>query len=212
MEEKFGGVEKKLNVFNKVIYSLINPTELFKVIRKEEFSSSFLYLLFVTSIPTLIKIVLFLFGITSLSGSSIGSILKEYTIVIIGAFIYAGVFHLFAKLFGGVAGYGETYKAYVYGFTASTLFGWIPFIGILGIVYGVYCFVKGISILHGLSTGKAFLVWFMPILIVLVILVFLLILWGVAIYSFLLGVYSQNPQLLSYLNETGEFVKVLTRG
>jgi hypothetical protein len=209
VEETFGSSGKKLNLFNKVIYLLTQPEEFFKATRKENFSSSFIYLLFITAIPTAIKLALFFFGITLPGSDSIALILGGYAGVIIITFVLAGIFHIFAKLFGGSSGYVETYKAYVYGFTPSILFSWIPYIGILGLIYGVYIFIKGISLLHGLPSGKAFLVWFIPVLILGIILLILIIILGVAILSFLSGAYSQNPEFLNYLDETGEFIKVL---
>jgi len=194
VEETFGTSEKKLNLFDKVIYLLTQPEEFFKVVRKENFSSPFIYLIFVAAIPTLIKICLLFLGVTLPGNDSIGLILGGYAGVIIITFVLAGIFHIFAKLFGGSSGYRETYKAYVYGFTPSILFSWIPYIGILGLIYGVYIFIKGISFLHGLPSGKAFLVWFIPVLILGIILLFLIIILGVAVLSFLTGVYSQNPQ------------------
>jgi hypothetical protein len=163
--------KNKLNLLKKVVYSLTQPEDLFKSVRNESLSSSFLYLLFVSTISV---IVIFFFGISFLGKDYVILALGEYITAILLTFIFVGMFHTFVKMFGGSSGYGETYKAYVYGFTASILFGWIPYLGILGIIYGVYSFVKGISVLHNLPSGKAFLVWFIPVLIWAVILLFLI--------------------------------------
>jgi hypothetical protein len=211
MEESFGESSKKLNVFEKIFHSLTHPDELFKTVRSEPFTSSFLYVLLITAIPALLKFVLFLVGIKTLGNESIFDILVGYIITIVVVFIATSVYHVFAKLFGGVSDYDGTFKAYVYGFTPSILFGWIPVLGLIGAIYGIYLFIKGLSILHGLSTGKSFLVWFIPVLILLLIVIFLIILLGVAVISYLAGLYSQNPELLNYLNETGEVVKVLKK-
>ncbi|MCS7123787.1 MAG: Yip1 family protein [Candidatus Aenigmarchaeota archaeon] len=201
--------EPTLNIFQKMIYSLIKPEQVFKYIRREPFSLTFLYFLFINLIPTLIRIVLVLLNIPSQPNESIGSILSGYVLTILLAFLIAGIFHLFAKVFGGEASYDGTYKAYCYGFTPSVLVGWIKYIGILGVVYGIYVFIRGISFIHAIPGGKAFLVWFLPMAILALIILALIALVGVAIISYLAGLYSSNPYMQETIQTTGYFLKII---
>ncbi|MFH8092911.1 MAG: YIP1 family protein [Candidatus Aenigmatarchaeota archaeon] len=189
--------QTNLNVFQKMVYALTKPEELFKFIRKEPFSAAFLYFLMINAISKAIRVLLFLANFPVSPNETVNSILMEFVTTTIFSFIFAGIFHIFAKLFGGYAPYEGTFKAYVYGMTPSILFGWIPYIGILGSIYGIYIFIKGISFIHAISLGKAFLVWFIPILILLLLILLLFLLVGVAVISYLAGFYSSNPKMFT---------------
>ncbi|MEM5777597.1 MAG: Yip1 family protein [Candidatus Aenigmatarchaeota archaeon] len=208
MEEVFGK-KSNLNVFQKIVYSLLKPESFFKEIKNEPFSATFLYLLFISFISLVLQTILFLIGVSFYQDAAIEVFFGDFIIDILLSFIGAGVFHIFAKILGGRSNYNGTFQAYVYGFTPAILLGWIPYIGIIGLIYGVYIFVRGISFIHEISMSKAFFVWFIPILILVIIVGIIILILGVAVISYLAGLYNTNPELLESFKTTGEIFKIL---
>jgi len=72
-----------------------------------------------------------------------------------GLFIGGSWTHLFVRAFGGRKGYGNTIKAFVYGYTPVFLFGWLPFVGMLFSIWALVLNIIGIRQLHEISTGRA---------------------------------------------------------
>jgi hypothetical protein len=80
-------------------------------------------------------------------------------LAVLGAF--AGLFiggawtHLFVRAFGGRKGYGNTIKAFAYGYTPFFLFGWLPFVGMVFSIWALVLNIIGIRQLHEISAGRA---------------------------------------------------------
>jgi hypothetical protein len=72
-----------------------------------------------------------------------------------GLFIGGSWTHLFVWAFGGRKGYGNTIKAFAYGYTPVFLFGWLPFVGMLFSIWALVLNIIGIKQLHQISTGRA---------------------------------------------------------
>jgi len=72
-----------------------------------------------------------------------------------GLFVGGSWTHLFVWAFGGRKGYGNTIKAFAYGYTPVFLFGWLPFVGMLFPVWALVLYIIGIRQLHQISTGRA---------------------------------------------------------
>jgi hypothetical protein len=70
-------------------------------------------------------------------------------------FISGSWTHLFVWAFGGRKGYGNTIKAFAYGYTPVFLFGWLPFVGMLFSIWALVLNIIGIRQLHEISTGRA---------------------------------------------------------
>ncbi len=92
-------------------------------------------------------------------------------LLIIGAFIDGAILHIFVYIVGGRKGIDQTIKAVMYSFTPSLLFGWVPIIGVLAVIWDVILLVIGIRQLHDLTTGKAILAVFLPLIIVGVLII-----------------------------------------
>jgi len=88
---------------------------------------------------------------------------------IISVFIGGLWLHIWVCLFGGREGVEETLKAVMYGATPGCLFGWIPLVGILALIWSVIVEIIGVRQLHGLSTEKAVLAVIIAIAIPLII-------------------------------------------
>lgn len=63
--------------------------------------------------------------------------------------------NLWAYLSGGKKGIGRSMTAVIYGSIPLLLIGWIPLLGIAGLVWSLVLWWTGIRELHGISTGRA---------------------------------------------------------
>ena len=92
-----------------------------------------------------------------------------YIGMVILIFVAAAISHIFVYLVGGRQGYGRTFQASTYGSTPGVLLGWIPLIGIIFFIWSIYTYICGISVLHKMSMGRAFLSWLIPLIIAAVV-------------------------------------------
>ena len=97
--------------------------------------------------------------------------------------VNAAVYHLFVLMFGGKQGYGQTYKAMVYGATPTFLLGWIPLIGFPMYIYSLVLQVIGFKEMHNISYTRASLARIIPLLIMLIILIVVLVLFVIFIIN-----------------------------
>ena len=208
-------MEKSIGFFGKISGSLTNPEGFFSSVKTETgIFKSLIYFAVLSLIGVFVKFLGIALNIQLLLQTkgmlTYADVLSSYAGSFVLLFIGIGIFHIFVRLFGGQGGFAETFKANVYGNTPSFLFGWIPYVGVLGILYGIYLFIKGLSVLHGMTMGKAFLAFLIPVLILVVLFVIAIALIGATIIGILLGkggVLSQLPGT----QITGNLVKVVSR-
>ena len=102
----------------------------------------------------------------------------------IGLFILAGIAHLLVMLFVGSenSGFESTFRVVSY-VSVTNLVNWIPFIGGLLALYGLYLAVVGLREMHSTTTGRAALVVLLPIGLILVVVLLVLLVAG----AFILG-------------------------
>lgn len=160
-------------VWYKIKNVILNPSEFFEEVKEEkEIKKPFLYFATITIVPVIVMFIGLFLNIKVLSRevpipfSSYTIPLITYVGAIITTFIFAGIIHIFAILLKGSGDYTSTYKSVVYGATPGTLLGWIPFIGVIPNIYGIYLQIKGLSSLHDVSMLRAFAVWILPIVII----------------------------------------------
>jgi hypothetical protein len=119
-------------------------------------------------------IIGFLFSIGATDQGVIGAfawfifaIIRGIISVAIGLFILAGIWHLLVMLFvrPNNAGYEATFRVAAYS-TVVYLVSWIPVIGWILSLYGIYLGIVGIREVHGTTTGKAALVVLIPIVVI----------------------------------------------
>jgi hypothetical protein len=108
-------------------------------------------------------------------GGFIASIILAPIGTAIALFIGAGILHLLVMLIVGSrnGGFEATFRVGAYS-SVVNLVSWIPFIGWIASLYGVYLAIVGVREVHGTTTGKAALVVLIPAAVVL-LLVFLVI-------------------------------------
>ena len=117
-------------------------------------------------------------------GEFIGSVIFAPIGGIIGVFVVAGIAHLLVILVVGAtrSGFGATFRVASYtGVTA--LVSWIPIIGWLLSLYGIYLSVVGIREMHATTTGKAVLVVLIPVIVVVVLALLGLLVAGAVFFS-----------------------------
>ena len=83
-------------------------------------------------------------------------------------FVKGLVLHVFVILFGGEQGLSRTILAILYASTPFLLFGWIPFLGIIGLIWSIILCMIGIKIFQDLPWWKAVTIIIIPILLVII--------------------------------------------
>jgi hypothetical protein len=117
-------------------------------------------------------------------GEFIGSVIFAPIGGVIGVFVVAGIAHLLVRLVVGAtnSGFGATFRVASYTGVTS-LVSWIPIIGGLLSLYGIYLAVVGIREMHGTTTGKALLVILIPVIVVVVLALLGLLVVGAVFFS-----------------------------
>jgi hypothetical protein len=112
------------------------------------------------------------------------SVLLAPIIGAIGILIAAGIQQLLVRLIVGSrnSGYEATFRVGSYT-QVTNLVNWIPIIGPLLALYGLYLAVVGIREMHGTTTGKAALVILIPFGVVLLVALVVLLIVGVALFA-----------------------------
>jgi hypothetical protein len=92
----------------------------------------------------------------------------------IGLFIVAGIAHLLVMVVVGAgnSGFASTFRVVSYA-SVTNLVNWIPLIGGLLALYGLYLAIVGIREVHDTSTGRALLVVLLPVILIVVLVVVL---------------------------------------
>jgi hypothetical protein len=127
-----------------------------------------------------------------LSGHTIGALISAIVYAAIGTtiglFIVAAIAHLLVTLVIGSlnAGFEATFRVAAYSFVTA-LVRWIPIVGALIALYGVYLAIVGIREVHQTTTEKAALVVLIPVVVLAVIGVIIAVIAGAAFLSVLGG-------------------------
>jgi len=204
---KYGKSNPSLSFTEKVKKVMTSPTEFFEKIKGEEgIGEAFKYYIIFSLIYNLLFGTLTVFGLSGVPIEEMGPFavlgiflpIVSFILSLFSVFIITGIIHVFAMVFGGKGDYSATFKAMAYGATPSLLFGWLPFVGPIFSIYSLYLQLKGISALHQVSMGRAFLIIFLIPLIIVIILFMLGFFFLSAIFT---------PSILGA--PTGQFIHVL---
>jgi hypothetical protein len=117
-------------------------------------------------------------------GEFIGSVILAPIGGVIGVFVVAGIGHLLVRLVVGAtnSGFGATFRVASYT-SVTSLVTWIPLIGGLLGLYGIYLAVVGIREMHGATTGKAVVVVLFPVILIVVLALLGLLVAGAVFFS-----------------------------
>ena len=180
--------------FTDVVRRIVTrPAEFFSSIpRRGNFLSPLVFALICIEISTILGGLLRLALRTEVAGGirfegagrygySFGSFLADVILApiggAIGLFVLAAIAHLFVMLFvgDGNSGYESTFRVVSY-VSVTSLVNWIPLIGGLVALYGLYLAVVGIREMHSTTTGRAALVVLLPIgALLLLVLLFVVV-------------------------------------
>lgn len=85
--------------------------------------------------------------------------------VVIGQFIWSGILHLCLIILGGnKKGFGATFRVVAYGGLSPGVFQIICCGGFVALVWGIVLQIIGLKETHQISTGKAVLAFFLPLI------------------------------------------------
>ncbi len=116
-------------------------------------------------------------------GPFLGSLVLAPIGAAIGLFVAAGIIHLLVMLVIGSrnAGFAGTFRVSAYS-SVTSLVSWIPVIGWIASLYGIYLAIVGVREVHNTSTGKAAIVVLIPAVIILLLIFVLVVLVGAALF------------------------------
>src|SRR5918997_1521801 len=102
----------------------------------------------------------------------------------IGLFVVAAIQQLLVRLVVGAnnSGFGATFRVASYT-QVTSLVNWIPIVGPLLALYGLYLSIVGIREMHNTTTGKAALVILIPFAVVLLVALVVLAAAGIAFFT-----------------------------
>jgi hypothetical protein len=121
-------------------------------------------------------------------GYSVGGFIADVILApiggAIGLVILAAIAHLLVMLFVGEghSGYESTFRVVSY-VSVTSLVNWIPVIGGLLALYGLYLAIVDVREMHSTTTGRAALVVLLPIAVILLLVLILVVVAGAVILS-----------------------------
>ena len=164
----FGGLPRDQNLLNPLVFALV-------CVVVSALLSGLLVLLGVQQNPGFNPNPQNAIPSTFAPTSALASILLAPILGAIGIFVAAAIQQLLVRLVVGEnnQGFASTFKVVSYT-QVTALVNWVPIIGPLVALYGLYLSIMGIREVHGTTTGKAALVVLIPFLVVLVVAVIVL--------------------------------------
>jgi len=176
-------VQSFINAVRNVVTT---PVGFFRGIRREgDFVNPLIFAIICYEVAAILGGLLSLVGVWDTKG--FGSFLVGIILAPIGAaiglFIGAGILHLLVMLIVGSrnSGFESTFRVGAYS-AVTTLVSWIPFIGWIASLYGIYLAIVGIREVHNTTTGRAVIVVLIPAAVVLVLVLIIVALVGAAIF------------------------------
>lgn len=164
---------------------VLTPADFYRGIRRQgDFLNPLIFAVICYVVYTLLGGVLRLAGVGAEMGAGeyLGALVLSPLFAVIGLFIGAGILHLLVMLFvgSGNAGFEGTFRVVAYA-AVTSLASWLPFIGWIVSLYGIYLAIVGVREIHTTTTGKAALVVLLPVVVIL-LLVLLVIAAGAALF------------------------------
>jgi hypothetical protein len=164
---------------------VLQPVDFYRgIMRQGDFINPLIFAIICYEVFTILSGLLGLIGIGQQQGFGgfIVSLILAPIFAAIGLFIGAGILHLLVMLIVGSrnSGYEATFRVGAYA-AVTSLVSWIPFIGWIASLYGIYLAIVGVREVHNTTTGKAALVVLIPAAVV-ILLILILIAVGAALF------------------------------
>jgi len=140
-------------------------------------------------ISSVINMTLGKYGIQLGSGLAdlISYFFMTFVLIIIGAFLWGGILHVFSYILGGRKEIAQTIKAVMYASTPIVLLGWIPAIGLIGWIWQFVLQIIGIQQYQEITTGKATAAIVLPVIIISTLVIILTIIILTMLIPFMIG-------------------------
>lgn len=103
---------------------------------------------------------------------AISNIIVTPIMGIIGLFIVGAILFILFKIVGGSGSYEGTVRILSYS-SAVSLLAWIPLVGILAGLYGLYLDIIGGKFVHNISTARSAIAVLIPIVLLIILVVIL---------------------------------------
>jgi hypothetical protein len=156
---------------------VLQPVDFYRgILRRGDFLNPLIFAIICYEVYSILSGILALAGIGQQTFAGfIVSLILAPIFAAIGLFIAAGILHLLVMLIvgSGNSGFEATFRVGAYA-AVTSLVSWIPIIGWIASLYGIYLGIVGIREVHATTTGRAALVVLIPAAVVL-LLVFLVI-------------------------------------
>jgi hypothetical protein len=173
---------------NAVRGVVTTPVGFFRGIRREgDFVNPLIFAIICYEVSAILGGLLSLVGVsmgdTQGFGSFLIGIILAPIFAAIGLFIGAAILHLLVMLIVGSrnSGFEGTFRVGAYS-SVTSLVSWIPVIGWIASLYGIYLAIMGIREVHNTSTGKAAIVVLIPAVVVLLLVLLIIAAIGAAIF------------------------------
>jgi hypothetical protein len=184
-----------MDFIEKVKGFLLEPSKTFDALKEEPLEEAVKYYAVIAAVYSALLALLLAFAdnlvgpimgfekmrIMMGAGTGIGAAIIFFVVFMIiaiaSAFIFGAILHIFVYIVGRRRGIAQTIKAIMYGSTPSLLFGWIPVINFIAIIWSLIAEIIGIRQLHELTTGKA--IWVVVILPIITAIILTIILAAV---------------------------------
>jgi hypothetical protein len=164
---------------------VLQPVDFYRgILRRGDFINPLIFAIICYEVFTILSGILALAGIGQQQGFGgfIASLVLAPIFAAIGLFIGAGILHLLVMLIvgSGNSGFEATFRVGAYA-AVTSLVSWIPFIGWIASLYGIYLAIVGVREVHATTTGKAALVVLIPAAVI-ILLALILIAVGAALF------------------------------
>ena len=164
------------------------PVDFFRGIRRQgDFVNPLIFAIICYEVSAILGGLLSLVGVSMGGTEGFGSFLVGLILApifaAIGLFIGAGILHLLVMLIIGSrnSGFESTFRVGAYS-SVTSLVSWIPFVGWIASLYGIYLAIMGMREAHNTTTGRAALVVLIPAVVVFLLALLLIAAIGAALF------------------------------
>ncbi|RLG15827.1 MAG: hypothetical protein DRN71_00390 [Candidatus Nanohalarchaeota archaeon] len=179
-----------MKFLNKIKLIILNPKKFFSIMPKTGgYKEPLIFYMIMTAIMVLVFTPTDLSSINLLI--SLIAILSTLIICTPILFVSALILHIFLKILGAQGKYESTVRVMAYS-SAASIFAWIPYAGILAILYQIYISVIGYKAVHNISALKIIIGFILIILLIIVILAIIITLIGMAFMGIILAFIEQS--------------------
>src|SRR5829696_10574177 len=163
---------------------VLQPVDFFRgILRQGDFINPLIFAIVCYEVSAILGgIIALAFGNRGFGGF-LASIIFAPIGAAIGLFIGAGILHLLVMLIVGSrnSGFEGTFRVGAYS-SVTSLVSWIPIIGLIASLYGIYLAIVGIREVHNTTTGKAAIVVLIPAVVVFLLILLIIAAIGAAIF------------------------------